>query len=177
MTFDEIFNEKLWAVRYDGAPDNELYRVLDEWGDVFLLEEFFSRYLDDLSFFRVTSIDDAIRDTLEDRDELDRVFLDTTTNLEELFKPLDNRVAQPKDMEEMKARPSKKRHPSWLRIYAIRLADGKYIVTGGAIKLTKEMRDREHSRNELVKIEKVVDFLKDNDVFDDGSFIDYLETN
>lgn len=175
MTFDEIIEEKLWAVRYAESFDNELYRLLDEWGDVLALEEFFSRYLNDLSYFKVTSISEAIRDTLEDRDELERVFLDSTTNLEELFKPLDNRVAVPRDIEEMKTKPSKRRHPSWLRIYAIRLTDGKYIITGGAIKLTKEMRDREHTEKELVKIDKVRAFLKDNDIFDDESFIEYLE--
>ena len=175
MTFDEIIEEKLWAVRYAESSDNELYRLLDEWGDVIMLEEFFNKYLNDLNYFKVTSIDEAIRDTLDDRDELERVFLDSTVNLEELFKPLDNRVAVPRDMEEMKTRPSARRHPSWLRIYALRLSDGKYIITGGAIKLTKEMRDREHTREELVKIEKVRNFLKDNDIFDDDSFIEYLE--
>lgn len=175
MTFDEIIEEKLWSVRYPESSDNELYRLLDEWGDVMLLEEFFNKYLSDLSFFKVTNIEEAIRDTLEDRDQLERVFLDSTVNLEELFRPLENRITVPKEMEKMKARPSSRRHPSWLRIYALRLSDGKYIITGGAIKLTKEMRDREHTKEELVKIEKVRNFLKYNDIFDGDSFIEYLE--
>lgn len=175
MTFDEIIEEKLWAVRYDNNQDNELYRLLEEWGDVEALEEFFCQHFDDLSYFKVTNIDEAIQDTLDDRDELERVILDSTSNLEELFRPLDNRVTLPKNIEKMKGRPDKKRHSSWLRIYAIRLNDGKYIITGGAIKLTKEMRDREHTAQELVKINKVRDFLKDNDIFDEESFIEYLE--
>ncbi len=175
MTFDEIIDKKLWSVRYEGNFDNELYRLLDEWGDVELLYNFFPQHINDLSYFKVSSIDDAIQDTLDDRDELERVFLDSTTNIEELFRPLDNRVVRPNEMEKMKSRPEKRRHPSWLRVYAIRLSDGKYIITGGAIKLTKEMRDREHTRQELVKIDKVRNFLKDNQIFDDDSFVEYLE--
>lgn len=176
MTFDEIIDEKLWAVRYENNDENELFRLLDDWGDVEELEAFFNMHINDLSYFNVTNIDEAIQDTLDDRDELERVFLDSTTDLEELFRPLDNRVILPHEIERMKTRPEKKRHSSWLRIYAIRLNDGKYIITGGAIKLTKEMRDREHTAQELVKINRVRDFLKDNHIFDDDSFVDYLET-
>lgn len=174
MTFDEIIEEKLWSVRYDDQNANELERVLDEWGDVELLSDFFSMHFDDLAYFNVTTIEDAVNDTLDDRDTLERVILDSRTDLEKLFKPLDNRVGLPKEIEQMKAKGEKKRHPSWLRIYAIRLTDGKYIITGGAIKLTKEMRDREHTSHELVKIDKVRRFLLEKGIIDDAGFIDYL---
>ena len=49
-------------------------------------------------------------------------------------------------------------HPSWLRIYAIRIEPNVYIVTGGAIKLTA-----------------CRDFLKRNEVFDQDSFVDLFE--
>lgn len=35
-------------------------------------------------------------------------------------------------------------HPSWLRLYAIKLEPGCYIITGGAIKLTRTMEERQH---------------------------------
>ena len=75
----------------------------------------------------------------------------------------------------MKARVVATVHAPWLRIYAIRLNDGKYIITGGAIKLTEKMQDRPHTAFELKKIEIVRDFLKSLGVFDDEGFIEYLE--
>ncbi len=164
----------MWAVRYDGNEDNELQILFDKWTDPSYLFDFFKEHVNDLDYFNVTSIEEAINDTMDDSEEMERVFLDSKTNLEELFRPLDNRTVMAKEIEKMKSKGKTNRHASWLRIYAIRLSDGKYIITGGAIKLTKEMRDREHTRKELVKINKVRRFLIEEGIVDDEGFIDYL---
>ena len=41
-------------------------------------------------------------------------------------------------------------------IYAIKLEPGIYVITGGAIKLTRTMQEREHTLRELAKMEKVL---------------------
>lgn len=61
-----------------------------------------------------------------------------------------------------------------MRIYAIKLAAGIYIITGGAIKLTATMQEREHTLLELQKMEKVRRFLLEENIVDDESFIEYL---
>ena len=66
------------------------------------------------------------------------------------------------------------RHASWLRIYAIKLEPGIYVVTGGAIKLTRTMQEREHTLVELARMEKVRRFLIENEISDKDSFDDYL---
>ncbi len=44
MTFDDITGDgRLWAVRYDGATDNELFRLFDQWNDVMWLRNFFKK--------------------------------------------------------------------------------------------------------------------------------------
>ncbi len=68
------------------------------------------------------------------------------------------------------------RHASWLRIYAIKLATGVYIITGGAIKLTATMEEREHTQAELTKMEMVRNFLLNEGIIDDDGFIEYLNT-
>lgn len=65
-------------------------------------------------------------------------------------------------------------HASWLRIYAIKLEPGCYIITGGAIKLTRTMQEREHTLAELNKMESVRRFLVEGGVADADGFIDYL---
>lgn len=66
------------------------------------------------------------------------------------------------------------RHASWLRIYAIKLDPGIYVITGGAIKLTRTMQEREHTLVELARMEKVRSFMIANDISDMDSFKDYL---
>ena len=49
-----------------------------------------------------------------------------------------------------------------------------YIITGGAIKLTATMQEREHTRKELVKMDKVRRYLLEENIIDDDGFIDYM---
>ena len=63
-----------------------------------------------------------------------------------------------------------------MRIYAIKLTTGVYIITGGAIKLTLKMDEREHTREELRKLELVRSFLLNENIIDDDSFVEYINT-
>ena len=76
-----------------------------------------------------------------------------------------------KEKARIKERPQ---HASWLRIYTIKLEPGCYIITGGAIKLTRTMQEREHTLAELNKMELVRNFLLGGDAIDADGFIDYL---
>lgn len=58
-----------------------------------------------------------------------------------------------------KAKGRRSAHDSWLRIYALRLESNTYLVTGGAIKLTRTMEEREHTLNELKRMEQVRNYL------------------
>jgi len=51
----------------------------------------------------------------------------------------------------------------WLRLYAIRLTANCYVVTGGAIKLTQDMK-RTHLIYELSKLERAKNFLRNNGI-------------
>lgn len=61
-------------------------------------------------------------------------------------------------------------HASWLRIYAIRIQSGVYIVTGGAIKLTATMKERAHTIKELERMNRVRDFLVEIGISDLDDF-------
>lgn len=50
------------------------------------------------------------------------------------------------------------------------------MITGGAIKLTLRMDEREHTKNELIKLEKVRRFLLKENIVDDMGFIEYVNT-
>lgn len=179
MTFDEITeNGKLWAVCFDGETENELSKVFAKWNDVDWLSAFFLKNIADLSsYFKITDITQAVMDTIDDSHKLECVLLDLSpdADLSMLFRPLNNSEASDVLLQKEKARLKYRfKHPSWLRLYAIKLTTGIYIITGGAIKLTATMQEREHTRIELAKLEKVRRYLIDADITDEEGFAEYL---
>ena len=166
----------LWAVKEEGKETDELSMLFRQWSNFNYLLDFFFANINDLQgFFKIEKVSDAIKDTMEDAEELERLILDFpyTERLDGLFHPLslgDNRAHE---LTREKARNwGRKQHPSWLRIYAICVEPNVYIVTGGAIKLTATMQEREHTQRELDKLNACRDFLKQHGVFDKESFID-----
>ena len=178
MKFDLITeNERLWAVRYDDCLDNVLDSILGQWNDVVWLRSFFKENIDDLaSYFKITDVNQAIYDTIEDSERLQCLIMDISpdADLDKIFRPLENSRTSEMLLGKEKARlRNTPRHASWLRIYAIKLEPGVYVITGGAIKLTRTMQEREHTLVELARMEKVRRFLLDNDIADKDSFVDY----
>ena len=179
MTFDNITgSKKLWSVRLDGEEDNEFLKLFYDWSDVMWLRSFFKENINDLSaYFKITDINQAIKDTIEDSKRLRCVIMDISPeeDLSRLFRPLDNNQASDFMLQKEKARLKRTiGHSSWLRLYAIKLTPGVYIITGGAIKLTATMQEREHTRKELVKMDKVRRYLLEENIIDDDGFIDYM---
>lgn len=179
MTFDDITEDgRLWAVRYDGEEDNVLFSLFDRWNDVAWLRSFFKANSRDLeSYFKITSINQAIKQTIDDSEKLEAIIMDISpeANLDMIFRPLSNsRIAECLLGREKARLKNLVGRTSWLRIYALKLAKGVYIITGGAIKLTATMQEREHTAAELERIEKVRNFLLEENIIDDDSFVDYI---
>jgi hypothetical protein len=88
--------------------------------------------------------------------------------LEEFFKPLDNQEYQITILSKQKGR---RNH---LRIYALKIDDNCFVITGGAIKFTHFMEDRVHTDEERMKLNRCKQFLNENGVFDCDSFYGFL---
>lgn len=180
MKFVDILqNGELWAVVYDGDEQDILSKTFGNWMDPGYLDDFFSKNLKDLeTYFHITNLDVAIYDTIADAASLSCLILDIRpeANLDYLFRPLENQRIHEMLLSREKAKGKRSStHNSWLRIYAIKLDEGTYLVTGGAIKLTHLMAEREHTLNELRKMEMVRNYLLDNGVRDaDGIKEDLL---
>ncbi len=180
MTFDKITEDgRLWAVRYDNESDNILSILFDQWNDILWLREFFKKNIIDLiSYFKITDVNQAIYDTIEESDKIECLIMDISpdANLDRLFRPLDNNRTSEIVLGKEKARLKERigNHASWLRIYALKLTSGIYIITGGTIKLTATMQERQHTLNELQRMETVRNFLLNEHIIDDESFIDYM---
>jgi len=64
-----------------------------------------------------------------------------------------------------------------LRLYALKLEKGVYLITGGEIKLTHTMQERSHTLKELERMEMVRNHLIDNGVTDWDGLIDFVKHN
>ncbi len=166
----------LWAVQSPDEEVDELTLLFRKWHNAEYLLNFFMENFEDLKgFFKIERLDQAVEHTLEDADALEEQVLDFpyTEHLDELFKPLDITDTRMSELTREKARNwDRDRHASWLRIYAIRLEPNVYVVTGGAIKLSRKMQEREHTALELDKLNRCKAYLKANGVFDQDSFVE-----
>lgn len=195
---DIIIEDSLYAIRYVNANDefennefiedhntkNEFDRLFNNWQDTEYLYNFFSKNKDDLeSDFYNYTIEEAVLKTIDEAYSFLKKLVQTaekgkediTESLQTLFSPLYNReqsVYPIPDHQKSKAYGGRK---SWLRIYGIRIAENVYVITGGGIKLTRTMNEREHLRKELTKIHKVKEFLISIGIIDNDDLVDYIK--
>jgi len=162
---------------------DEFTRLFREWTDIEWLESFFSENEADLfkPFWSPITIEQAVLKTRYEAITLRRLFRRLVgespeiriEKFRELFKPLQMIRKDDNYLGKKKAYGTEQR--SWLRIYALKVSDDMYIITGGAIKLTGNMEEREHTRIELEKLENCRWFLREQGLIDEFGMIDFLE--
>ena len=176
MKIVATFVENLFTFWYEGFLKDEFALQFSNWKDPEYLYEFFKSNHEDLhrSIWRYISIEYAIDKTINDAFEFESQLLDNPNiNLEERFKKLDDMQTSFINLNKSKCYGIDTR--SWLRLYGLRVEKGVYVITGGAIKLTKKMEERAHTSEELIKLEKGRNFLLEENVFDSDGLNDLIE--
>ena len=165
-----VVEDSLYAVLFEHEQDHELERLFNLWNDAEYLEEFFQNNQSDLSdvFWGDFSLENAILKTRKDAQQLENKLIqiahngktDRNETLSTFFRPLHKNTQSLENFEHSKAYGIKAYgKPSWLRIYAIRLDINLFLVSGGAIKLTKKM-ERPHLKLELEKLNIAAEYCK-----------------
>lgn len=168
MEIVRIFANQLTSFQYDTEQSDEFTRLFRQWQDPVFLYEFFTEHIEDLQsgFFGTVSLQTAISQTRQEARRLELALMQlakpSNTKLDSIFVPL--KSDEPLELTRTKAKGHNQK--SWLRIYAIKLESNVYIVTGGAIKLTRSMQDGEHTKRELQKFERCKDFLREKGIID-----------
>jgi len=173
-----VVEESLFAVRFDDKAFDEFKDLFDKWQDIEYLEQFFEDNKHDLKngIYQHISLEEAVEKTAEEVFQFEQTLRKAAFNsahhpnakltLESVvFKSLHKDIL---DNEYIQSKAYGNRHKSWLRIYAIRLDRDIYFISGGGIKLTKTMQESEHLKLELLKIEKVKEYLKENFIVDEA---------
>ncbi len=181
MRFIPIFeqpNGKLFTVHYDNEEQDAFQQLFENWEDPEYLFDFFTKYEEDLNGdFYQNTIEEAIHHTREDAELLKEALLQRKdegklidqNDFEALFKPLSTNEYTFKFHKRHKAYGPMSN--SWLRIYAIKIEDN-FIITGGAIKLTKTMQERPHTQEQLSKLNRVINELQAQGIFDADGLTD-----
>lgn len=174
----EIVPDNLLSARYAGQQLDEFHRLMDEWTDTEYLFDFFTEnsHLLFSGFYKnVNSVEDAISLTMDEADRFNEMLLECdqngTADLDTLFKPLHRHSINIVRQESKLYGPRK---PSWLRLYAIRIAANYYAISGGAIKLTKTMQEAENNEEHFIKLKALASFIKENRIedADDYTYLD-----
>ncbi|MDP3353864.1 MAG: hypothetical protein Q8S44_09000 [Flavobacteriaceae bacterium] len=156
-----VIEDSIYAIQFE--HENEFThawaKCFELWNDPIYLNDFFEEHEDDLydPFWSGITIEEAIIKTRQDAVLLEKKLKDIAEsgkykgndNLSSFFEPLSK--GRIEDYEKDKAKGII--NPSWLRIYAIRIDANCFVITGGGIKLTKTMNDRQHLLDELDKLE------------------------
>lgn len=185
-----IFDEE--ELRSFGLSDrsddlNESYLGKDEftkwrrlWQDASFLSDFYCNHIE---YFRVpfwAGIDEErfVMDAIASAPEIFRNIEAALrkNELEKLFRPLslqDERQADYTSIR-VKSKFGRIQNHFAFRIYAIKVDDGCYVITGGAIKITRGMSEAPHTKIELAKLKYVHEALLKEGLTDKVSFLDYI---
>ncbi|WON92523.1 hypothetical protein [Sphingobacterium sp. UGAL515B_05] len=172
----EIVQDSLAAIKYKEDEKDCFDECFSKWGDIEYLEKFFHQNESDLQDeFWNLSCEDAVLKVLEEAEQFKNNIIDVAEkgNLDShIFVPLHkNDIAIKRSESKAYGRVDR---GAMLRLYAIRLGENVYVITGGAIKLTKQLQEREHTAQELKKLKYVADYLKKLGIDDDTDY-GYLE--
>lgn len=171
MKIVDIFAEKLCSIAYKKKDSNEYDvneydRLLDLWTDVSYLYSYAKKN-------NVKYIDSFVKARLRDAEKIED-FLDELIEenipLDKYFHQLDNNEMGFTLLSLRKGKTSKK---DGLRLYAVKIDEDCFLITGGAIKMSFKNQDHKDTREEMKKIAMVKAYLKENGVIDKESFYEF----
>ncbi|WP_075351243.1 hypothetical protein [Algoriphagus marinus] len=176
VTIFERSRDCLFAVKYDDNKLDALEILQETWSDPEELRKFFIQYKKDYeAYYGKARISSIVEIAIDDADLLFETLFklaedESGSHLGEFLKPLHNKEAgKAYDLQQLKGYGTL--NNSFLRVYAIRYGNS-YVITGGAIKLTDQMKDRKHTKDELYKLNLVRDYLQEKG--EEGEFV-YLD--
>ena len=165
-----IVENALYAIEWDSEDVDCLSLFIDKMTDAQYLRSYFKENEARLAYFQQTrNIKEAVIATIEEAELLAEELYAVAQSgkqyrsgqhLSILFEPLVNNIGTI-DFGPSKAK-GHKYHSPWLRLYAIKLDQNEYVITGGGIKLVPRMEDDPDLKNELEKLQIAESYFSDD---------------
>src|SRR5258708_17950106 len=143
--------EGLHSIKYGNEADNEFERLFELWNDYEYLFDFCKANEGNIfnDFFQINQLEDFIDMVRAEAWELENIFLGFYENssftngaLQRIFMPYHNQEYKVTTLQLSKGKISYEliRKPL-LRLYALRVDNNTFILTGGCIKTTKTVQE------------------------------------
>lgn len=174
-------NPKAFEVSYPFADDNEFEKVFKLWDSPLYLSQFFR---ENIIFFQqeywngITE-EDFVSDVTKSLNEIRAALLDLfqSGKLYMVVEPLspDDGNLRPHQSIKIKIKQGWIHRRLAFRFYAIEIEEQKcYLITGGAIKVHKDMLKAPNTTIEMNKLEFALNELAKNDIDTKELFIDFI---
>ena len=170
IALQTIVKERLYSLQISKSSD-VLADCFTKWKSPSYVYNLFAENPGALTFYQVDK-QAAVAAVLE---EAEQFFLDLLNIANGNFgiSSLDNFIFQPLHKTHDFSIPiletkayGKENNISFLRLYAIRLSDGCYIVIGGLIKTTQALQDSKEGRAILNRFKELTAFLTSKNLYD-----------
>lgn len=166
MKIVDIFAPTLFAFHYGGEADNEYDRLMDNWTDVSYLRNYAKNN-------SIDNVNQFVKDRLKDAEQIQDLLEEITTNKEPLeyyFRTLFDSESGIKTLSLQKGKIER----NGIRLYAVKIDENCFVITGGAMKMSQAMQDHPDSNLELTKIKAAKAYLQENTIVDKDSFYELI---
>lgn len=165
MKITRIFENQLYSFHYNEHDENEYDRNLNQWNNT----EFLYQFAKENSIEDIIAFVEEITDNLEEMEDLINNIAESDGQFQRLFIPLKYSETN----KTISLRKGKINH-NRLRLYAIKLIDELFIITGGAIKISQRMQDHPSTAQELSKLSEARIYLDINDTHNKDAFFELI---
>jgi hypothetical protein len=165
MKIVSIFAANLYAFHYKDERDNEFARLMELWTDVEYLRNF-------AKLHGIAESNRFVTEILSNAEEIDDFLYNLDAQLDSFgryFEPL-----QLSEYTKVLSFQKGKIKKNQLRIYAIKIDENCFVITGGAIKMSQTMQGHPLTAIELKKLNEARAFLESQGVFDADSFYEII---
>ncbi len=156
-----IFAKQLFAFKYENEPCNAFDFAMELWTDVNYLYSFALKN-------NIANIDKFVEETIEDVEQIQDLLIEIELGykrLSDYFEPL-----QLKERKVKLGFHKGKIRQNNLRMYALKIDEEMFVITGAAIKMSQKMEAHIDTINELKKLNQAKAFLVNEDIVDEASF-------
>jgi hypothetical protein len=165
MKITRIFENQLYSFHYDEYNEIEYERNLNQWSNTSYLFEFAKEN----NIQDIVAFVDEISDNLEELEDLINDIAESDGKFKRIFIPLEHSETN----KTISLRKGKINH-NRLRLYAIKLIDELFIITGGAIKMSQRMSDHPGTAKEHRKLSAARQYLEINDIHNEDAFFELI---
>ena len=176
MEIFEIFKDSLWSVKYEGDKRDVFSLRMLQWQDVEYLDSFFyshRQFIDNNPFWKGYSFQEVLVSARKEAGKmltsLSRLYWNSREkkhpDLNDRFVLL-SREAINEEQKKRKMYGISDNLPSLFRLYAIKVESDKpwippaFVITGGGIKLVKDMSQMKELQHEYNRMQSVQNWLK-----------------